>query len=167
MITPDRMKSMNSLTLLALANNQLSDDLRFFQIDMQELLTTLRAEGGAAISSANFHRHGEVAYDLLETSVVTWAGKKGVLMDGRYTTGQLAKYYIPRDELNDMIQDAVAKIDTLVGQLFQKTELEYKFVIRILPNAHLLIGIDPRDLETQTVDEFVDTPEEFIRGEWL
>lgn len=134
---------------------------------MQELLTTLRVEGGAAISSSNFHRHGEVAYDLLEQSVVTWAGKKGVLMDGRYTTGQLAKYYIPYSDLLDIIQDAVAKIDTLVCQLTSKTELEHGFAFRILPNAHLLIGIDPRDLAPLPVDEFVDTPEEFIRGEWL
>lgn len=143
---------MNSLICLL---NDLSEELHFYQIDLQELLTTLRDEAGKHSTAIppGFNKYNQIAYELLEMCVHSFAGKLGYLIDGQYTAQRLARYHILYDDRWDIVSDGISYIHTRVSEVIDRVELEHRFAYRILPNGNLFIGIDPRDLVKHEVDD--------------
>jgi len=146
------MPSMNTLTLFL---SGLHAEYRFFQIDLGSVLTTLREEVSVSICQTPplKKRYAEITYELLEMAVRSWAHPLGMVFDGHYTLGRLARYYILREDRDEIIQNAVSKLHAYTSNLITKNDLEYPFGYQILSNGNLLIGIDVRDLEPAPEDD--------------
>jgi hypothetical protein len=70
-------------------------------------------------------------FDLGKTSYGTYVAKKHLFWDDK----------------DDFVIDGSSWISQQVMKVVPKTALEHPFLFRVLPNDHLLIGIDERDLE--------------------
>lgn len=160
---------MNSLTRL---NANLSDGLRYFQIDLQGLLSTLRVEASGIATGipAEFKRYDEMAYGLLEMAIDGFGVQLGYRVDEPRYNQRMTRYYTLFDDLSEILQDATSTIHWAVMQATDKTVLEHRFSYQILVNGNLLVGLDPRDLVKMEIDNFVDPMldiEEPTGGGWL
>lgn len=136
---------MNSLTALI---NDLSENLRYYLIDLGVLLTTLREEvGRSACVTQGFKKWDVLNQEVLELCLLSWADEQGVMLDEDFSPGRLARWYLEPVERIEIVQNGAAYLHSQLAQLTSKVELEHRFAYRVLANGKLLIGIDPRDLE--------------------
>ena len=144
---------MNSLMLL---NAGVSDELRYFQIDTQNLLQNLLQEIGGISTGIppDFDRYKEMAWGLLEMGVMYFGVGKGRRIDEqRYNQALVNKFTLAADR-DDIITDIAAALHTQLISVLDKTGLEYPFAYQMLANGDILIGIDVRDFIPTPTDDF-------------
>jgi len=97
--------------------------------------------------------YDDIAYEVYESALANWAGPKGEWVNNRRTNGRLSRWYLSKDDLWDIQQDAVSSIHLMTKWLFTYQEPEFPFGYKILPNCHVLVAYDVRDLDRPDEEE--------------
>lgn len=90
---------------------------------------------------------------------------KGYRLDETRFNQALARKYILYADRHEMINDTAAELHRTVTALLKTTDLQHRFVYKILPNYHVLVGIDQRDLPAEEEKEEPDEQNGFDPAE--
>ena len=154
---------MNSIESFLL---NLSPELRYYQIEAQDLLKKIRADvsGSSTALKATPKQYSEMAVGLLQMGVDWFAGTQGVhLGEAKFATGLARKHILYADQL-EILQDTASAIYSKVYPILPVNDLRHKFAYRLLPSMNILVGLDPRefDHEPDCNNTFGETPEELF-----
>lgn len=98
-----------------------------------------------------FDRHEELVVGMMQLGVDSFAGSLGVpLSQDRYCTRAL-KYYTMFEDRDEVTHNLMAAIHTKVIALLPNTIIKHRFAYRLLPSCNLLIALDPREFEHESV----------------
>jgi hypothetical protein len=118
----------------------------------------IRTETGGASTGLppGFKDHEALVAGMLQLGVDTFAQGKGVSLDSTgYNTALVRRYTLFEDRA-EIVQNIVSALHTQVTRILPTTQIEHRFGYRILWNYDVLIGLDPREFEDDSlqVDPF-------------
>ena len=135
---------MNSLERLIA---RVGENLRYFQIDTSEILSQLREEisGSAVGTLSGYKQYDTITYGIFEMGVVEFGLFQGHRIGQDEFNHHLAKRHTLYEDRCEWTCDIASKLYAQLVKLTNKTKLDYRFTYQILPNFHVLVGVDERE----------------------